>query len=156
STSSTATFGYASNEAGSSFECSLDGAPFSACDPAGISYTGLANGPHTFRVRAIDAVHNVDQSPAAYTFSVAVSAQVTPPPIPKPLVPIAPDTRLLGKPAKRTHDRTPTFRFSSNVPGASFQCTVDGGSFKPCHSPSTTAALKPGRHTFGVRAMVSG
>jgi hypothetical protein len=64
----------------------------------------------------------------------------------------APQTTLKRKPAKRTHDRTPTFRFASDEDGATFQCRVDGGKFKTCRSPFTTKRLSFGKHTFRVRA----
>jgi hypothetical protein len=64
----------------------------------------------------------------------------------------APQTTLSGKPPRRTHDRTPTFRFRSSEPGSSFQCRVDRKPFRPCHSPLTTEKLTFGRHTFAVRA----
>jgi hypothetical protein len=64
-----------------------------------------------------------------------------------------PQTTLKGpKPAKKTHDRTPTFRFTSPEDGATFQCRVDGGRFRTCRSPFTTKKLSFGRHTFKVRA----
>ena len=72
SDSSTASFTYESSEAGSSFECELDGAGLSGCPAGGIAYTGLANGPHTFLVRATDAAANVDPTPAGYSFAVQV------------------------------------------------------------------------------------
>lgn len=150
STSPSAVFGYSSNEPGSSFECALDAAPFAACASTGITFNGLANGPHTFRVRAIDPSKNVDQSPAAYTFSVAVEE----PPHEEP--PVAPQTSLIGKPLKKTSDRTPSFRFRASVAGASFQCAVDRGRFKACRSPYTTPSLRPGRHTFLVKAVANG
>jgi hypothetical protein len=77
SESSTASFAYESSEPGSSFECELDGAGFAGCPGAGVQYSGLANGPHTFLVRAVDPSDNVDLTPAGDTFSVAVPA--TPP-----------------------------------------------------------------------------
>jgi hypothetical protein len=150
STSSNAAFGYSSNEPGSSFECSLDSAPFAACPAGGIAYAGLANGAHTFQVRAIDPSHNVDATPAGYTFSV----QVEPIPPPERIEP--PQTVLSSKPAKRTSDSTPTFRFRADKPGASFQCALDRGPFKACRSPFTTKRLKPGRHTFSIRAVGNG
>ncbi len=150
STSATAVFGYSSNEPGSSFECALDAAPFAACASAGITFNGLANGPHTFSVRAIDPSKNVDPSPAAYTFSVAVEG----PPHEEP--PVAPQTSLIGKPLKKTSDRTPSFRFRASVAGASFQCAVDRGRFKSCRSPFTTPSLRPGPHTFAVKAVAGG
>ncbi|MCW2987460.1 MAG: exported protein of unknown function [Solirubrobacterales bacterium] len=158
STSANVFFSYDSNEAGSSFECALDGAGFSACAPSGISYAGLANGPHAFQVRAIDPSANVDPTPAGYSFSVAVPAALPLPTPPALLVKpaVAPQTVLSGKPAAKTSDRTPTFRFRSDSAGASFECAVDKASFKPCRSPFTTRSLKPGRHTFSVRAMAGG
>ena len=80
---------------------------------------------------------------------MAVETSHEPPPVP-------PQTSLSGKPAARTHDRTPTFRFHANVGAAAFQCSVDRGRFKSCRSPFTTASLKPGRHAFSVRAVANG
>jgi hypothetical protein len=72
-----ATFGFSSSETGSTFECSLDGAAYTACTSPN-SYTNLSNGSHTFDVRAKDGAGNVDATPASTTFSVEVS----PPPDP--------------------------------------------------------------------------
>jgi hypothetical protein len=69
-------------------------------------------------------------------------------------VPTAPKTTLRKKPAKRTRDFTPTFRFASDQPGSSFECKVDRKPFRKCRSPYTTKPLRPGKHTFKVRAMV--
>jgi len=74
SDSSTAAFTYTSSEPGSTFQCKLDGAAFAACPTAGISYSGLGAGQHTFQVRAIDSSENVDPSPAGYTFNVVLSS----------------------------------------------------------------------------------
>ncbi len=131
--SSTASFTYESNEAGSSFQCSLDGGPFAACPAAGISYSGLANGPHTFQVRAIDTSANVDPTPAGYSFSVVVEAPA-PPSGPSPPAPTA----------------------VKDTPGASFQCAVDRQPFRPCRSPFTAKSLSFGHHTLAVRALAGG
>ena len=165
SESPSASFTYASNEPGSSFECSLDGAPFTNCPTSGISYSGLGNGPHSFQVRATDPSANTDQTPAGYSFEVALATTglpAQPPPIPPLAVPplgkaksVAPET-ILTKPAARTHDRTPTFRFSASRSGASFQCKLDSGPFRACRSPFTTKKLGFGSHTLQVRALVRG
>jgi hypothetical protein len=63
-----------------------------------------------------------------------------------------PATLLRRKPAKRGHDRTPTFRFAADETGVSFECRVDKRAFRPCASPFTARALAPGGHTFRVRA----
>ena len=62
--STTASFGFASSEVGSTFQCSRDGSTFSACTSPK-SYSSLSQGNHTFRVRAIDKTGNIDASPAS-------------------------------------------------------------------------------------------
>lgn len=52
-----------------SFECSTDGSAFAACSTP-FAMPGLAEGLHSFRVRAIDQVGNVDPTPAERTFTV--------------------------------------------------------------------------------------
>lgn len=63
-----------------------------------------------------------------------------------------PQVILRKKPPKRARDRTPTFRFASDQAGSTFQCKVDGKPFRTCRSPYTTKPLRPGKHTFKVRA----
>lgn len=75
------TFSFSSSEAGSSFECSLDGGPFEACtSPKG--YTGLAPGLHAFAVRARDQARNLDATPASLSFTVAAPSSPEPSPSP--------------------------------------------------------------------------
>lgn len=158
SSSSSAVFTYASSEPASTFECKLDVGLFTACDPSGITYLGLAQGQHTFQVRAIDAHKNVDPTPAGYTFDVVLPALSQPAPLISPAPPrLIPQTTIRGKPPATTHDRTPTFRFRSSAgAGAEFQCKLDAGAFKACRPIFTTKALSFGKHTLKVRAVVDG
>jgi hypothetical protein len=64
----------------------------------------------------------------------------------------APQTTLKRKPARRTQDRTPTFRFTADEASSTFQCKLDAKPFRGCRSPFTTARLSLGAHTFKVRA----
>ncbi|HWA55112.1 MAG TPA: hypothetical protein VG816_13165 [Solirubrobacterales bacterium] len=167
STAATAAFTYEANEPGSSFECALDGAAFASCPANGVSYSGLVDGPHSFQVRAIDPSGNVDPTPAGYSFVVVLVAATGSGPGASspsgagtaPLFPpkrAAPNTILSGTAPARTHDRTPTFRFHANAARARYQCKVDRGPFKACHSPFTTAPLAPGSHSLKVRALAGG
>ena len=50
-------FGFASNESGASLSCQLDGGGFQRCSSP-FTASGLADGSHTFRVRATDRAQN--------------------------------------------------------------------------------------------------
>jgi streptogramin lyase len=133
-------FAFLSTESGSTFQCRIDAGPFVPCSGPGPTHTtsSLADGQHTFRVRAVDAAGNVDGSPASRSFTVDTDP---------------PQTTITEGPSGNTKDRTPTFRFRSDEPsGGSFQCSLDGGSFSSCSSPKTYSTLSFGTHTFRVRA----
>lgn len=141
--SSEAAFAYSSSEAGATFQCSLDSAPFAACPASGATYRGLANGAHGFAVRSVDRAGNTDPSPATYAWAVAAPV---------------PDTRFTRAPgpylrSKRGGPVTVSFGFAAEPPAASFRCRLDlRGPYKPCASPYRIEA-KPGRHVFEVFAI---
>ena len=234
---STPTFSFSSSEGGSTFECRVDAAAFAACTS---SYTSaaLADGAHTFEVRAKDGAGNTDGSPAVSSFTVDTASPVShaestattnsttitvsytasdtgsglatvelwvKPPgagsyskAATDSTPSAsesflygassgdgtysfytratdkagnyeaapdaadstslvdttpPQTTITPAPPNFTNDSTPSFSFSSNEGGSSFQCSVDGAGFSGCTSPYTSAALGDGAHKFEVRAV---
>jgi hypothetical protein len=61
-----AAFNFTSTEATATFQCSLDGAPFSACSSPQ-TYTGLAGGVHTFAVQAVNLLGSPSTAAATYT-----------------------------------------------------------------------------------------
>jgi CSLREA domain-containing protein len=63
-----------------------------------------------------------------------------------------PETIITGAPKGKTHATTVKFRFSSDMPGSTFECKLDKKPFKPCKSPKKYKKLKPGKHVFKVRA----
>ncbi len=134
---STPSFEFTSTQVGSTFECKVDGAAYSAC-ASGITVGPLADGGHTFRVRATDPAGNIDSSSALATFTVDTAA---------------PDTALTSPPSGPINDSTPSFEFTSTQVGSTFECKVDGGAFTACNSGDTFGPLADGAHTFAVRAI---
>ncbi len=137
----TPTFGFSSSQSGSSFECRFDSDAFAPCSGPAATHTpatALADGTHTFAVRAIDQAGNLDPTPATRSFSVDTQP---------------PDTTITSGPSGNTNDRTPTFSFTSNVPGSTFQCSLDNSKFAACTSPRTLSNQSYGVHVFKVRAI---
>jgi subtilisin-like proprotein convertase family protein len=82
-TATSAQFPLASDDAGATFECRLDGAAYAPCG-ASAAFSGLAIGSHTFSARAIDGSDNEDATPASWSWVI-----VTPPQPPTPVEPAA-------------------------------------------------------------------
>ncbi|MCW2811356.1 MAG: metallophosphoesterase, partial [Friedmanniella sp.] len=72
----TASFTFTATVSGSTFECQLDATAYAACTSPR-SYTGLAAGSHTFRVRAT-ASGITDSTPAQLTWTVDTTLPSTP------------------------------------------------------------------------------
>jgi hypothetical protein len=135
-----ASFDFSSDEWGSSFECRLDGAAWAGC-ASPKSYAQLANGAHSFSVRATDRAGNLDSSPPSQSWTVNTNAVTGPT-----------DTKILAGPYGTSNSRSASFSFSSNKLGATFKCQLDGSAFATCKSPVSYAGLADGAHTFEVRA----
>ena len=67
-----------------------------------------------------------------------------------------PETVITRGPKATTHATTVKFRFSSDMPGSTFECKLDKKPFKKCSSPKKYKHLKPGKHVFKVRATDTG
>ena len=144
--SESAQFSFTSSESFVRFECSLDGSPFGPCDnPA--SFPGLSEESHTLRVRAIDSVGNVDDSPDSYTWTV----DHTPPDMPTLSVP---------GPGSAVETRTPQFRGSSQGGASQVVVLVDGveRGRAPVDSAgqwrfTVSGALPDGEHSVSIYAV---
>jgi dipeptidyl aminopeptidase/acylaminoacyl peptidase len=139
--SNSAEFGFSSSEPNSVFECSLDGGPFGPCNSPR-SYPNLAEGQHTFQVRATDVSDNTDQSPASRTWTVDTTT---------------PETTIDSGPSGTVKSSSATFAFSSTEANAAFECrlTRQGDTpvtFTTCSSPKEYNDLTDGSYTFEVRA----
>jgi hypothetical protein len=63
--------------------------------------------------------------------------------------------KIIKHPRARSADKTPTFKFLSDVAGSSFKCKLDRGKIKRCGSPKTYS-VKSGKHAFHVMAIAGG
>ena len=118
-----------------SFECSLDGAAFTGCGSPQ-DYSLLADGAHTFDVRALGPGARVDLTPAHAAFTV----DTTPP-----------ETLLTMTPLAVLTSRDFDLGFTANEP-ATFSCEVDGGVIVPCTSPLPLRGLADGQHSVVITA----
>ena len=66
------------------------------------------------------------------------------------------ETTKVSGPSGLTKSPTAHFKFSSPDEGATFECSLDGGTYYPCSSPENIHGLPEGRHTFSVRALEEG
>jgi hypothetical protein len=132
---SSPSFAFVASEAGSSFSCRLDAQALAAC-VSEKSYPVLADGPHTFVVRATDAAGNTG---AETTYAWTIDT-------------VAPTAALTVKPTNPSNDGSPSFSFAASESGSSFTCRLDAGAPAPCGSPASYAAVANGAHTFHVKA----
>ena len=128
-----ASISFTSNEARSTFACSLDGAPFTLCtSPAAL--IGLAQGNHAFAVRATDAAGHDDPSPASLSWTVDT---------------VAPGISIDSPATGATIGPRVTFAFT--VSDGTFACSLDGAAIAACTSPFAVN-LPAGAHSFSVSA----
>ena len=90
SSSDAASFSFTSEPA-ATFDCRLDSGAWVACAPPR-AYSDLADGKHTFQVRAEDSAGNIDTTPAVRTWTVSTPEEPTPEEPPTPPAPPAPPT----------------------------------------------------------------
>ena len=71
--SSSATFKYSDSQSGATFKCELDTSGYSACASSGVTYTGLADGTHTFSIKG-QLGSGTASTPASYSWRVDTTA----------------------------------------------------------------------------------
>jgi hypothetical protein len=127
------------------YECQMGDDPWYAC-ASPRTFSNLADGEHTFRVRAVmpsDPPLPVDErireeEPAEVTWRV----KATPP------------TTTIDSGPSGTVDRDEVrFEFSASESDASFECRLNGDAWAPCSSPMDINSLNNGDQTFQVRAI---
>jgi len=135
---SSATFEFASSQEGGTFECRIDSDEESAWSPCASpqAYSSLADGPHTFEVRAVNGVGAVDPTPAVATFAIDTQP---------------PETTIVSAPSGEITVSSAAFEFTASEEGG-FECRLDSGGWTSCTSPRIYSSLADGPHTFEVRA----
>lgn len=133
-----ATFTFSSPEQGG-FECRFDSrrkADWNPCSSP-ITYDSLAEGPHTFEVRALNKAGQHDPTPSVANFTVETEP---------------PDTTIKSGPSGTIATRQASFTFKATQP-ATFECSLDSAEWAACLSPKNYGSLADGPHTFEVRAV---
>ena len=123
-----------------SYAWSIDGASIARNGPF-VRHTFGSAGTRTVRVVVSDSSGNQTE--------VEANVQVNPASSP----PVPPNTRITRKPAKKTRKRATNFRFVSSLAGSKYECRLDKAGWSSCKSPRKLKKLKPGKHTFRVRAV---
>ncbi len=122
-------------EPGTTLECQLDGGAWVTCTSP-YAPDGLADGPHTLKLRQVDDAGNVSDE-VTYSWTLDRVAPEAP--------------TVLSGPGPQTTNTTATWEFSAES-GATIECRLDGGAWAPCTSPLVLTGLGLGDHVLELRA----
>jgi hypothetical protein len=150
------------------FECSIDSAIFEVCNSP-IIIDSLKPGEHSFEVRAIDQSGNVDETPAQFRWIVFnetttsidddnddATIDLLPPSTKITSVKDEQGTQLLDQGSTLSTSISFSVEGSDDftaIEGLTFECSIDSAIFEVCNSPIIIDSLKPGEHSFEVRAI---
>lgn len=136
--STTMSITFSSDQVGATFACSLDDVATAACSSPQ-SYSGLANGAHTFKVVATSSSGTPDPAGASYSWSIDT---------------IAPNVTLLNATSlpANTNSTSISLEFAS-ADATYFTCAIDNGQFAACASPVSYGGLAEGIHQIAVNAI---
>lgn len=71
-------------------------------------------------------------------------------------VSLAPETKLLAHPLRKSNSADAGFRIGSDRKAASFHCKLDKEPWRSCSSSLAYAGLTPGKHEFQAKAILAG
>jgi arylsulfatase A-like enzyme len=142
-----ASFTFFSQSRLASYECRLERdawqGPWTPCNRDGVSVGPFDDGTYTFLVRGTDEHGVTDATPASRSLSVTSTG---------------PDITITSSPSVHTQESSLTYEFSSDTPGATYECTIGlvgtSESWTPCAPPGVTyGPLSDGSWVFQVRAI---
>ena len=85
----------------------------------------------------------------------APSPATTPETTPPPPAPTAPTPTITRAPRHLTRSMTAQVSFAAGSAVSGFQCSLDGGAWKPCVAPFVAHTSRQGTHTLAVRSVAS-
>ncbi|MFN2435133.1 MAG: Ig-like domain-containing protein, partial [Nitrososphaeraceae archaeon] len=135
-------------------QCNIDNSSYVACTSPFVFLNLLKDGAHTFTVRAVDDVGNINFSPASFKWTVDTESPTT-------TINAATDgNKLIIDNGTNTNSSSMSFEFSGNDTGGNedrgvgidhFECNIDNSRYVACTSPFIFPnLLKDGTHTFTV------
>ena len=135
------------------FQCQLDGGGYSACTSPHTE-TPLAEGAHTFEVKATDEAGN-EESTASFSWNVDLTPPVSS--IESLFVPDANGLQMSGNNILTGHTSAEiTFSGTDDVslPGdLTFECELNNGGYSACSSPLQLNSLTTSNYFLEVRAI---
>jgi large repetitive protein len=136
SNAASGSFAFNANEPVTGYQCRVDGAAFASCSSPS-AYGPLADGPHSFDVKAVADLAGNPGTTSTYSWSID----------------LPPNTSITSGPPALSNSTSPNFGLSSTDPGSTFECSLDGAPFAPCPNPQTYSSVADGAHTFQARAV---
>src|SRR6187431_2337954 len=135
-------------------ECNIDNSKYIACTSPFVFLNILKDGIHTFNVRSIDRVGNINLSPESFTWTIdTISPNTT-------LESATDGNKIVMANGTNTNSKSMSFEFSANDTGGDgdkgvginhFVCNIDNSKYVACTSPFVFPnLLKDGIHTFTV------
>src|SRR6186713_480119 len=135
-------------------ECNIDNSKYVACTSPFVFPNLLKDGIHTFNVRSIDRVGNINLSPESFTWTIdTISPNTT-------LESATDGNKIVMANGTNTNSKSMSFEFSANDTGGDgdkgvginhFVCNIDNSKYVACTSPFVFPnLLKDGIHTFTV------
>src|SRR6187402_1992017 len=135
-------------------ECNIDNSKYVKCTSPFVFLNILKDGIHTFNVRSIDRVGNINISPASFTWNIdTISPNTT-------LESATDGNKIVVVNGTNTNSNSMSFEFSANDTGGDgdkgvginhFACNIDNSKYVACTSPFVFPnLLKDGIHTFTV------
>ena len=136
SSSSLASFIFASSEANSSFEYNLNNNGWKSCGDA-LGLVNLADGQYIIEIRAFDKYGNIDRNPAVFNWVIdTISSNVI----------------IASGPDNFASSTNANFQFEAGEELV-YKCQLDGGEWGQCLASTTINSLNEGEHIFSVKGI---